>query len=196
MWFDHHVTNRIAEPFAGRFEVAPSAARVVFDFYGHPAFGAYAELIAETDRIDSGALEMTDILRPENYVLLSFTLIPGNPVDEPYWIKLIDLLRDRPFGEVMAEEEVQHRCRQVHEDFNDYRQILQEKSRREGNVVITDLRTSDFRGKENRFLVYTLFPETNVSLKIFKDSRRPGRCGISAGKNIFNKTCPHNLAGF
>ena len=193
LWFDHHVTNRISEAFEGRFEVAPSAARVVFDFYAHPDFGAYAELMAETDRIDSGMLEMADILRPDRYVLLSFTLTPGNPADEPYWTKLIGLLRERPFCEVMADKEVQCRCRQVVDDFNDYRQVLLKHSRREGNIVITDLRGCDFKGRENRFLVYTLFPETNVSLKIFRDSSHTERCGISAGKNIFNKTCKLNL---
>lgn len=193
LWFDHHVTNRVPEPFEGRFEVAPSAARVVFDFYNQPAFGVYAELIAETDRIDSGTLEMADILRPDRYVLLSFTLTPGNPADEPYWIRLIGLMKERPFGEVMADKEVQRRCRQVVDDFNDYRQVLEKNSRREGNIVITDLRTCDFKGRENRFLVYTLFPDTDVSLKIFRDSRHGGRCGISAGKNIFNKTCRVNL---
>ena len=46
---------------------------------------------------------------------------------------------------------------------------------------------------ESSFLVYSLFPDTNISVKIFRDTQRPGRTGISVGKNIFNKTSSVNV---
>src|SRR5512136_1594073 len=50
LWFDHHVTeeHKIAEmgPYKGRFEVAPSAARVVYNHYKRPdLFDPFKEML-------------------------------------------------------------------------------------------------------------------------------------------------------
>lgn len=193
LWFDHHVTNRVSHPFQGRFRIAPSAARVVFEFYPLESVKRFEELVAEADRIDSGNLTLEDVLNPRNYVLLSFTIDPKEKDDKPYWITLIDLLRDETITAVMAHPAVKERCRQVLEDFKTYRSLLLKNSRQDSNVVIIDSREELFQGRENRFLVYSLFPEANVSVRVFKDVQRPGRTGISVGKNIFNKTSTINV---
>jgi len=193
LWFDHHVTNAISYPFQGNFRIAPSAARVVFEYYPDDFLGKFEELINEADRIDSANLGVADILNPEGYVLLSFTIDPKDSKDEAYWIELIHLLRDYPFSSVMERPEVRNRCQRVLDDFKVYQTLVMKHSRQESNIVITDFREVDFTGKANRFLVYSLFPEANISLKIFKDTQRQGRTGISVGKNIFNKTSSVNV---
>ena len=193
LWFDHHFTNQMSTSFRGNFRIAPSAARVVFEYYSHDSLAKHETLLAETDRIDSGSLEMEDILHPRDYVLISFTIDPSIEEDEPYWISLIHLLREQPFSSVMEAPDVKARCKQVLDDFEVYQTLLASNSRREENVAITDLRRVEFGGKVNRFLVYTLFPETDVSVKLFNDSQRKGRTGISVGKNIFNKTSSINV---
>jgi hypothetical protein len=193
LWFDHHFTNQMATPFRGNFRIAPSAARVVFEYYSQDSLSKYETLVTETDRIDSGNLEMEDILNPRDYVLLSFTIDPSIKEDESFWIALIHLLRDQPFSSVMEDPDVKKRCRRVLDDFKVYQTLLASNSRQEANVAITDLRNIDFKGKVNRFLVYTLFPDANVSVKLFNDKQREGWTGISVGKNIFNKTSPINV---
>ncbi len=193
LWFDHHITNRIAGPFRGDFRIAPSAARVVYDYYSSDSLRCYDELVFYADRIDSGNLEVSDILDPHDYVLLSFTIDPKEKSDEPYWRELIRLLRDLPIAAVMEHAEVKTRCRQVLEDFKTYHELVLKNARQESNVVVMDFRNEDFQGSENRFLVYTLFPEATVSVRIFKDSQREGRVGISVGKNIFNKASTINV---
>ena len=192
-WFDHHITNQVTTPFQGNFRIAPSAARVVFEYYPPGALGKYEELVNEADRIDSGSLSAADVLNPERHVLLAFTLDPGSREDEPYWVSLINLLREKPFASVMEDSEVRKRCGEVLEDFKVYRGILVKNTRQEGNVAVTDLRDVNFKGKVNRFLVYSLFPEANLSVKVFHDNHQTGRTGISVGKNIFNKTSPVNI---
>ncbi|MCX8011743.1 MAG: exopolyphosphatase, partial [Desulfobacterota bacterium] len=193
LWFDHHITNQISVPFRGNFRLAPSAARVVYEFYPPGSFLQYQEMVEAADRIDSGELSLKEVIHPEGYLLLAFTLDPHNPEDEPYWIKLIYLLREKPFPIAMEDSEVKYRCYQVLEDFKVYHRLLLNHTRREGNITITDFRKVDFQGKENRFLVYSLFPDTNISVKIFFDSYQKGRVGISVGKNIFNKTSKVNV---
>jgi len=193
LWFDHHITNQVSCSFRGKFFLAPSAARVVFDYYPRGSLTCYEALVQEADRIDSGDLGVTDIFEPQGCVLLSFTLDPNSRADEPYWIKLIHLLREQPFALVMEDAEVKDRCKQVLEDFKVYHDLLLNNTRQDGNVVITDFRGINFQGKVNRFLVYSLFPESNISVKIFRDYHQKGRIGISVGKNIFNKTSNINL---
>ena len=193
LWFDHHITNQVTQPFQGRFRIAPSAARVVFEYYPGEAMKRFEELVTEADRIDSGNLTIEDVLKPRNYVLLSFTIDPQEKDDESYWITLIQLLRDGTIATVMEHTAVQERCRLIQEDFKRYRSVLLKNSRQDSNVVIIDFREEHFQGRENRFLVYSLFPESNVSVRVFKDTQRPGRTGISVGKNIFNKTSTLNV---
>ena len=193
LWFDHHFTNQLSTSFRGNFRIAPSAARVVFEYYSRDSLSKFETLMNETDRIDSGNLEMSDILHPSDHVLLSFTIDPSIKEDEPYWIALIHLIRDQPFSSVMENPDVKNRCKQVLDDFEVYQTLLAGNSRQEENVAITDFRKIDFEGKANRFLVYTLFPETDVSVKLFNDRQRKGRTGISVGKNIFNKTSSINV---
>ena len=193
LWFDHHITNQISSHFRGNFRLAPSAARVVFEFYPQGSLSRHEEIVKEADRIDSGEIGVSDIFHPAGYVLLAFTIDPNSQADEPYWIKLIPLLREKPFASVMEDAEVKRRCQQVLEDFKAYHTLLVEKTRQEDNVAITDFRGITFRGKVNRFLVYSLFPEANVSVKIFRDYHQKGRIGISVGKNIFNKTSTVNV---
>jgi len=192
LWFDHHYTNQVSA-FRGNFRIAPSAARVVFEYFPPGSLSRYEELVSEADRIDSASLEVSDILFPDRYVLLSFTIDPNSRDDEPYWISLIHLLRDQSFEQVMAHPEVKARCEEVLADFKVYKTLVATNSRQDDNVAITDLRGVDFRGKLNRFLVYCLYPETNVSVKIFNDAQRLGRTGISVGKNIFNNTSEVNV---
>ncbi len=193
LWFDHHITNQVTGSFRGKFSLAPSAARVVFDYYPPGSLTRYEALVQEADRIDSGDLGVTDIFEPRGCVLLAFTIDPNSQADEPYWIKLVHLLREQPFALVMEDAEVKDRCKQVLEDFKVYHALLLNNTRQEGNVVITDFRGINFPGKVNRFLVYSLFPESNISVKIFRDYHQKGRIGISVGKNIFNKTSNINV---
>ena len=65
LWFDHHFTNQISTPFRGNFRIAPSAARVVLEYYSRDSLSKFETLMNETDRIDSGNLEMQDILHRE-----------------------------------------------------------------------------------------------------------------------------------
>ena len=60
MWFDHHeLTDSNEKPppgFRGRHEIAPSVARVIYDYYDDDALLPFSHLVAETDRFDSARL--------------------------------------------------------------------------------------------------------------------------------------------
>ena len=59
-------------------------------------------------------------------------------------------------------------------------------------MVLTDFRSLDTIPVGNRFLVFTLFPQANVAVRV---QWRPGleKVAVSAGKSIFNRTSRANL---
>jgi hypothetical protein len=195
LWFDHHVTNRIGQPFKGDFRVTPSAARVVFDFYRGRYPRDYRELVRETDRIDSADLTLAEIQRPENYpyVLLSMTVVNTDPADETYWNHLVGLLRKAEIAAVMEDPLVARRCGAVREQNNAYRELLLRHTRMEGHVALTDVRSVANLPAGNRFLVYSLFPESIVNVRIRRDPARSANVSLSVGHSIVNRQCRVNV---
>jgi nanoRNase/pAp phosphatase (c-di-AMP/oligoRNAs hydrolase) len=70
--------------------------------------------------------------------------------------------------------------------------VMRAHSREVGNVIVTDLRDVDKIPAGDRFSIYTLFPEANVSLRIAWGPMR-GLVVARAGHSIFNRTCPVHL---
>lgn len=196
-------------PGKGGFRLAPSAARVVYEYYTAPGFGRtdrkaqaalalvtserFQYLLHETDRVDSGNLSPEDALNPRGYVLISMTVDGKREGDEPYWRRLIPLLRDLPLEGVLSDPEVRARCRDILEAQERLKRILLARARLEGNVIYVDLRGLKDVPDGNRFLLYTLFPAGNISMKIADDPQRPRTVAISVGYNIFNPTSKVNV---
>ncbi len=195
LWFDHHFSNTPAQPVAGLFEMAPSAAGLVYRYYRDRISGDYDELVHQTDRIDSADLTEDEVQVPENYpyVLLSMTIKGRELQDAPYWNRLVDLLRDHPIDAVMADIEVGARCRQVVEENRTYRTHLERHTQIDGVVAVTDFRTLSQTPRGNRFLVYSLYPQTAVQAKIRYNDRDRNRIIVSVGHSIFNRNCQVNV---
>ena len=214
LWFDHHFTNgaagfdRPVVPGRGAFRLAPSAARVVFEYYSDvPSAsearyrrgldlmrtGRFTALLEDTDKIDGGYLTRDDVLRPAGYVLISMTIYGKDGAEEPYWRRLIELIRDRTLEEVLDDPEVHRRCARVLGLQERLRRQLLEHAELRGNVIYLDLRRAEDLTDANRFLLYTLFPEGNISMKVSRDPQRAGTTAISVGYNIFNTTSTVNV---
>ncbi|MGH9334377.1 MAG: exopolyphosphatase, partial [Vicinamibacteria bacterium] len=201
-WFDHHSATRTYEKppakFEGRYGLAPSTARLVYDYYlwDNPGFNAYEELVRETDRYDSANLNLDDVLNPRDYVLLGFTLDPRTGLGpfEDYFFKLVDILRDGTIEEVVELPELQERARRMNLGRGKYLEATRKYSRVVDRVLVTDLRNAEPMPAGNRFLVYTLYPEANVWLRI---AWGPGREFVVAtvGHSIFNRTNPVHVGG-
>ena len=224
LWFDHHITNTtpdFARPIVlgkGGFRLAPSAARVVYEYYkelaNHPPIGSgedkttrrtKSEIIAfldserityllhETDRIDAGKLEPQDVLDPRGYVLISMTTDGRNAGDEPYWLRIIELLREASLEEILRDPEVSRRCQQIRDEQEELQKLLLARTVMKGNVIYVDLRGIQDIPDGNRFLIFTLFPHGNIQVKVADDKQRENTTSISVGYNIFNTTSNVNV---
>ncbi|RFM25360.1 MAG: exopolyphosphatase [Candidatus Thermochlorobacter aerophilum] len=196
MWFDHHAANVRPKEFKGAFKTAPSAARVVYDYYlpRFPHLTKYEDLIRQTDRIDMADLTYEEVLSPSGYLLLSMTIDGKYHEDEPYWLHLIDLLKDKSLDEIMQDPQVVEKCNKFREDDLNFRDAVRKHSRVEKNVLITDLRSyGENLPNGNRYFVYAFQSTTNLSMRITPDRERPGMVSIGVGYNIFNRTANINV---
>jgi oligoribonuclease NrnB/cAMP/cGMP phosphodiesterase (DHH superfamily) len=193
MWFDHHEftmgSERPPDTFKGKHEIAPSVARVIYEYYASDRLEPYEYLVKETDRFDSAQLTFQDVLNPKGIILIGFTIDARTGIGKfkEYFVLLVNWLKSLPIEEVLSQSLVKKRVQMLKENNEEFLKILHENSRREGNVLITDFRSLDKIPIGNRFLVYTLFPKTNISIRL---QWGPGKkfVAVTLGHNIFNKT--------
>src|SRR5262245_2188612 len=200
MWFDNHLlTDKNATPprgFVGRYAQAPSAARVVYDHYlpDHPELRRFEELLADTDRFDSAQLRLDDIITPKGYILLAYTLDPrtGLGAFQDYFHRLLKAFQRKGLDDVMKLPEVQERVIRMREQDRAFRDVTLAHSRMEGAVVVTDFRPLSNIPVGNRFLVYTLFPEATLSMRVHWNHKRDGVI-VSVGRSILNRSSRTNV---
>lgn len=200
LWFDHHMhtatPNVPMGDVKGAFGEAPSAARLVYEYYGGAtAMPQLAELVHETDRLDSASLEPDDVTQPRRYIQLGFTIDgrSGLGTFESYFLHLLDLFRTgTPIDRVLEDPAVARRCELMASENETFRGELREHSHLSGNVVVTDFRGLGHSPVGNRFLIYALFPEANVSARIHWGPARAYPM-VLLGHSIFNRTCKTNV---
>lgn len=195
LWFDHHFTNQIDQPFKGAFRIAPSAAGIIFQYYQSRFQRDYSELVQAADKIDSANLTLDEVLHPEKYpyVLLSLTISNEVQPNEPYWNRLVELFSENDIHQVLENAEVKHHCQNVVSQNDRYVDFLREHTRLNQHVSITDFRPSDNPPGGNRFLVYSLFPESAVNVRIRYEDPSNDMVVVNVGRSIFNPKCNVNV---
>jgi len=195
LWFDHHLSNRFDGTYKGLFEIAPSAAGLVYHYYRGRFSRDFQEMVAQADRIDSAQLSLDEVLHPERYtyVCLSMTIFGGDGDDEFYWNHLVGLLGKRDIDAVMADELTAERCDWVKRENNHYKALLKFYTRMLGDVAVTDFRSLAAAPNGNRFLVFSIFPDSRVQVKIRYHKEELDKVIISVGHSIFNRGCPINI---
>ena len=204
MWFDHHSSEdtpgRMPEEFKGRYGLAPSAARLVYEYFapGYPAMERFLPLLEVVDRFDSANLTMDDVLRPKPAMLLVFLVDPrtGLGYEHDYRIsnkQLTDMMPDLLLAhspeDILATPDVKERVERYWAMDAEARKAYAACTRIQGNVLVTDLRGREPPPPANRFLVYTLpgAYATNISARL-SEVKAGGRVSIQLGHNIFNRT--------
>jgi oligoribonuclease NrnB/cAMP/cGMP phosphodiesterase (DHH superfamily) len=195
LWFDHHYTNQIAGPFKGAFKIAPSAAGIIYQYFKGKFQRDYRELVKAADKIDSANLTLEEVLHPENhpYVLLSLTVSNEDQPNEDYWNRLVAMFKKRNIRQILKDPEVKQHCQSVTKQNDRYVEILKTHTVLNQHVAITDFRSLDRPPSGNRFLVYSLFPESYVNMRIRFEDRNKQMVVVNIGHSIFNPNCKVNV---
>jgi len=93
----------------------------------------------------------------------------------------------------MRDSEVARRCQKIRDEQERLRKLLLEHTTMKGNVIYCDLRGVTDIPDGNRFLIFTLFPQGNIQVKVADDTQRENTTAISVGYNIFKPTSPVNV---
>jgi nanoRNase/pAp phosphatase (c-di-AMP/oligoRNAs hydrolase) len=206
MWFDHHSSEseRLGNDvrFEGESRLAPSAAGVIFDYYGGISkYPHFKEMIKAVDNVDSGNLTIEEILNPTGWVLLGFIMDSRtglgrfrefNISNYELMELLIEACRTKNIDEIMSLPDVIERVELYHEQAALFKDMVAKYSYVVDNVLVSDLRGVETIYSGNRFLVYSLYPKQNISLWIV-DGRDKLNCSIALGYSIINKTSTVNV---
>ena len=206
LWFDHHSSEaeRLGKDivFEGDSRLADSAARVIYDYYGGAAkLPQFEEMVRAVDKVDAAKLSVDEILNPKGWVLLGFVMDPRTGLGRfrnfrisnyELMEALIDECATAAIDEILKNPDVVERVQLYFEQDALFRQMVAAHTRTQGNVIITDLRGVEPIYAGNRFLIYSLYPEQNVSIWAV-DGRGKQNCPIAVGHSILNRSCKTNV---
>ena len=200
--FDHHSSETIRLRGTNPRHVidpdAPSAARVLFKYFGgHDRFPAsWDEMLEAVDKADSARFSVDEILAPQGWVLLNFLMDPRTGLGRfstfrisnySLMMELIDYCKDHPIDQIMEMPDVKERIALYHEQSELFKEQLLASSTVHGNLVVVDTRNHETIYAGNRFMVYALFPDSNISMHVMH-GRQKQNIVFAIGKSIINRT--------
>ena len=207
--FDHHeseLTRNADVDFGGRYIIdgeAKSAARVVYDYYG----GAEGiprisdELMEAVDKGDSADFTLDEILHPEGWVLMNFLMDARTGLGRFHdfrvsnydlMMMLIDFCLQHKIDEVLELPDVKERVELYFDQQEKFIDQVRQLARVEGRVVVLDLREEDVIYAGNRFMVYALYPEAQISVHVAWGFRKQNTA-VMIGKSILDKRSETNI---
>lgn len=201
LWFDHHSSEHerleLRGKYKGESRIAPSCARIIYDYYGgEDRFPQFKEMMSAVDKVDSGSLTIDEVMNPQGWILIGFLMDPRTGLGRwrrftvsNYQLmeKLMDCCRTMDTHEILALSDVQERIEVYNEQTEKFKEMVKEHTKVDGNVIITDLRGVDPIYTGNRFMIYSLYPEQNISAWIV--SGRGGKgCSAAVGYSVINRT--------
>ncbi|MBC3803056.1 exopolyphosphatase [Acetobacterium fimetarium] len=206
MWFDHHSSeqDRLGwnQAVKGESRLAPSAARIIYEYYGGAArFPSYEKMILSVDKVDSGNLTKEEILNPTGWILLGFISDPRTGLGRfrnfrisNYQLmeQLINHFRNITIEEILELPDVKERVELYREQSRLFADMVKAHTKVVDNVILSDLRDVETIYTGNRFMVYSLYPDQNVSLWIV-DGKQKQNVSIACGYSILNRTCTADI---
>jgi len=206
MWFDHHTSEgeRLgAISYRGMSRVAPSCARVIYDYLGGSSRFPehWNHMMEAVDKVDSANLTKNEIEDPKDWVLIGFIMDPRTGLGRfrdfrisNYHLMedLIECCRTMAAAEILQLPDVKERVDLYFEHADLFRNMLKRCTRLVGEVLIIDFREEECIYVGNRFLVYTLFPECKVSIHVTWGRERQNMV-LAMGNSIINRTNRANL---
>jgi nanoRNase/pAp phosphatase (c-di-AMP/oligoRNAs hydrolase) len=201
LWFDHHSSEseRLGTKtyFEGVSRKAPSCARVIYDYYGgDEKLGRFYEMVRYVDKVDSGNLSVQEISHPHGWVLLGFLFDPRTGLGRfrDFTINNYDLMKElapilaeKDIDEILDLPDVQERIEVYKEQHGLFIEMVKKCAKPVGNAIYADLRGVDPIYAGNRFLIYTLFPDQNISIWVV-DGVMKANVAITVGYSIINRT--------
>ncbi|QDV67058.1 hypothetical protein Poly24_07490 [Rosistilla carotiformis] len=202
--FDHHTSEitRNEDLESDDYILIPgadSAARVVYDYYGgkqrFPEIGE--DMMQAVDKADSAKFDLEEVLNPSGWGLLSFLMDARTGLGRFHdfrisnyqlMMDLIDCCKSYSIDQILALPDVQERITIYRAHESQAKKQIRRCSTVYGNLVVLDLRDEKTIYATNRFTIYSLFPECNISMHVLWGKMQQNTV-FTIGKSIFDRSC-------
>ncbi len=204
--FDHHYSETIRNVSHKNHIInpnAPSAARVVYDYYGGEKVfkNVSKDMMDAVDKADMAKFSREEILNPIGWTLLNFIMDSRTGLGRHHefrisnyqlMMKLIDLCGKKSIDDVLKDPDVRERIELYMEHYVPSIEQLKRCSSVHDNLVLIDFLKEENIYAGNRFMIYALYPEVNVSMHVMW-GRDKEIVVFAVGKSIINDTCKTNI---
>lgn len=157
LWFDHHSSEherlQLAGKYKGESRIAPSCARIIYEYYGGAErFPQFTEMMEAVDKVDSGNLTIDEVMNPSGWILVGFLMDPRTGLGRwrqfsisNYQLmeKLLEACRVLSTEDILDLPDVKERIAIYNEQTEKFKEMVQQHTVVKGNVIITDLRGVD-----------------------------------------------------
>jgi len=205
--FDHHASENIRNtektPNYIIHPDAPSAARVVYDYFGGDAtFPArWNDMMLAVDKADAARFTREEILNPKEWVLLNYLMDSRTGLGRfreftisnyRLMMDLIDYCHDHNIDDIMQLPDVKERSEMYFNHEKSFEDQIRRCSSTHENLVVLDLRKEGIIFAGNRFKIYAMHPETNISIHVLWGLKQQNTV-FATGKSILNRTSQTNV---
>jgi len=207
--FDHHESELLRNKdvdYRGRYIIdgdAKSAARVVYDYYGgKERFTRVSdEIMWAVDKGDSADFTVDEILNPTDWVLMNFLMDARTGLGRFHdfrisnyqlMMELIDYCVDHSIKQVLELPDVKERVDMYFNQQELFKAQLKEITKIHDKVAVIDLRDLETIYTGNRFMVYAMWPETELSVHVAWGFRKQNTA-VMIGKSIVNRASNFNI---
>ena len=201
LWFDHHSSEherlQLAGKYKGESRITPSCARIIYEYYGgKDRLPQFDDIMEAVDKVDSGNLTIEEVQNPSGWILVGYLMDPRtglgrwrNFTISNYQLmeKLMEACRTMTTDEILALPDVKERIDVYYEQTEKFKEMVKAHTVVEGNLIISDLRGVDPIYSGNRFMIYSMYPEQNISAWIVSGRGGAG-CSAAVGYSILNRT--------
>lgn len=205
--FDHHLSETIRNTGERKNHIidpkAPSAARVVFDYYGgKERFASIADdMMVAVDKADSAQFSREEILDPQGWVLLNYLMDARTGLGRfrdfrisnyALMMDLIKYCRNHGIDEILALPDVKERVDLYMEHAEKAKEQILRCTTVYKNLAVLDLRDEETIYATNRFMIYALFPQTNISIHVMWGLQKQNTV-FATGKSILDRSSKTNV---
>jgi nanoRNase/pAp phosphatase (c-di-AMP/oligoRNAs hydrolase) len=205
--FDHHHSETVRVQTRPANHVidpdAESAARVVYDHFGGAATfpGIGADLMEAVDKADAARFDLEEILEPSGWTLMNFLMDPRTGLGRfrdfrisnyQLMMQLIDACTTMSVDEILATPDVAERVELYHAHAERAKAQIRRCATVHGSLVVLDLRDEPIIHPTNRFTVYALFPQCNLSIHVLWGLRQQNIV-LATGKSILDRSSRVNV---
>lgn len=205
--FDHHESETLRNTGERKNHIisahAPSAARVVYDYYGGKAgFPRISDdMMAAVDQGDAAQFNRDEILQPKGWPLLNFLMDARTGLGRfrefrvsnyQLMMDLITYCKNHTIDEILALPDIKERVDLYFDHEARAKEQITRCSTVHKNLVVLDLRNEQTIWATNRFTIYALFPQCNISIHVLWGVKQQNTV-FATGKSILDRSAKTNV---